>query len=906
MKRSSKRPLSSGWLVAIAMAIFPSNLQAQVKPGVDASEVVATALLQDPQAYKLVYVELAKRALEAHIKNDSQLKSNRAAADIFLKEHMQSAEAYVNGESFRHGWTEAFLKDAVTGANTYALMLTKGRAGVPVNTLNFGIEKFLDQQGSKGTTPELSPELAKRTLMNLLQTAKRSGDPDHQRAQASLQRYLNIDTSVPYDFLPIAKLQTDRELLKSTLTAIQEESKKGSQDREKLVRLISESNELMATIKEAVSDSKTILKEEDPSIREARAEYWKAQLGEVSKGFSNLSALAILAKDEKLAIFCQKSAALAQGIGDVVATSISKAANSPLTYVNVWVGAGILAANLIQNDQSQDATAAMMEMLKEISLQIENLRQEMLARFDWLDFRAKQYFETTFFELQNVAQSVIRLENLGADILKELGAMRLETQAGLGELWLDAMVDWQSRCLPRIDHARSRELLLRCRNQFAQFAMSAWQRPLPNGLTGEGSISKWAQLSNRQYAALKDILKSQPSNPVWLTDDVHPANWLQGSRNFVKLFQNNRNAAGLALSSGLEDRDDLQLARIISAGEKLQQNLNEVALTNEAGKYHLRMNLFDKLLEQYREESNFAITLAETTIKQFSEKGPNPEIGLGQAIIVDADYNFLKKKIAFCDPKAQIEVGYYEHAQYPTTFRPTKPPPPPQASPGEKQEYEEQVQAELSAFRESEQSNKDTNNNIIKEHLKAYSPHWFDWDQRGLFIMPPALVWADRMHFEKIDITPCWRAIRIPQFINNEDGLRIGFHFELEFTVSVGEGDEARKPFTAGTKAILDDEIFVKKYWLTWVPNKDRVPLVWNYWVGQKCPPERSPCTFSWPAARDHMHEKFKVVEIDKPDQRWLEFNRRLQEFYRLAASNVEASTQTRVQQKYSFPLRIC
>jgi hypothetical protein len=519
----------------------------------------------------------------------------------------------------------------------------------------------------------------------------------------------------------------------------------------------------------------------------------------------------------------------------------------------------------------------------------------MHERFDILDFNTKRYFERTLIDLTNINEALGRLQALALTILNELDLLNRETRTGLRELALQNLTKWETDCL----HPIPQQTVRACRNQFAQFAMSAWDIPLLSGLANETAISQLTQIPNREYLALKETLQLSESNQIPL--DTHPANWLQGSDDFIRLFLANPSARDLAQTAGpgMEHRTELNLDNVIKKGESLDQSLRTIALTGSAGRYKLRRNLFDRLLARYRDEARLAITIAKTTSEQLARGGPNPSIGLQQPIIVDDKYGFLKKRIWFCDPKkAIVEVGHYENARYPATPLPNPGPGPENLTPMQKNLYQKTLKQQREKLEATRRADEDRNNFIINEHLRPLSPDWFTWNKTGLPLVPPALVWADRMHYEDVDVTPCWRAIRIPLFINDKDGLRVQFEFELEFFASAGVGDEARKPFLA-SKAILKDEIKVPHVWLDPRKDEDRVPLIWNYWVGQVCAGRFPNCTFSWPAARDAMAQKFQVTPIEKPDERWTSFEQHLKDDLEVRAKSAEQSARVQVAEQY-------
>ena len=61
-------------------------------------------------------------------------------------------------------------------------------------------------------------------------------------------------------------------------------------------------------------------------------------------------------------------------------------------------------------NQKESEMAGVMEALQQIAQQIQQLRKEMLERFDMLDAKIDSYFEKSFFVLQNIANGINQIE----------------------------------------------------------------------------------------------------------------------------------------------------------------------------------------------------------------------------------------------------------------------------------------------------------------------------------------------------------------------------------------------------------------------------------------------------------------------------------------------------------------
>ena len=84
--------------------------------------------------------------------------------------------------------------------------------------------------------------------------------------------------------------------------------------------------------------------------------------------------------------------------------------NNPALYANVYVGLAVALSEMMSANQKESEMAGVMAALQQIAQQIEQLRKEMLERFDMLDAKINSYFEKSFFVLQNIANGNNQVE----------------------------------------------------------------------------------------------------------------------------------------------------------------------------------------------------------------------------------------------------------------------------------------------------------------------------------------------------------------------------------------------------------------------------------------------------------------------------------------------------------------
>jgi hypothetical protein len=482
---------------------------------------------------------------------------------------VRKAENYVDGDTFRNGYIEAALKDTLDLGNAVAAV--RG-VRLPSHLLDKSLDTFLEAQSMKGHTPDLTADQALQTGSYLFIAAKNTKSPDHQWARDMLQKYLKIDPDTNYAYLPQVRATENnnelRQIIEDLRADLASGQVKAAEDRQKVQMSLKRAEALMAIVTKRLQEGVDTTKKErrDDSHKaqnQIRAERLKEGFDELANGFGALSGIATLAGDPQSARMLNKSAALTQGISQAIQVSLNRTiAQSPMLYANVYVGVAVLAAEMLQSSQEQNTMGELFAQLREISKQLEELREEIDHRFNVLDKELKQYFERAFFDLANIRASVARLERYSNQIKEALDRANFETKTGLKFLWLSQMTDWQTKCLSA--DARLTEVLFRrCRNQFALVAAGTWNTALASPLTDTGSLKGLEKTSDLEYGAVKTALEQLDPSQAWDLINVNPANWVFGSRLLVDLFHRNSRFITLASDSGLTGRDDLSLKQII-------------------------------------------------------------------------------------------------------------------------------------------------------------------------------------------------------------------------------------------------------------------------------------------------------------------------------------------------------
>src|SRR6185437_2892025 len=196
---------------------------------------------------------------------------------------------------------------------------------------------------------------------------------------------------------------------------------------------------------------------------------------EMSKGFGAAAGIATLFNKPEIAKFYKNAQALSQGIGQLVTVSVTKSfEEEPMAYTSAYVAVALLVVNMMQESQKESTEQQMFDQLKQISQQVEQLREEMHQRLDVLESKADNYFRLSLFDLENIANTTIRLENMAHQLIADIEENDTEIKSGLKQLWLDSATVWESQCLARSPTGkhivRKADTIQVCRNEFAEVA----------------------------------------------------------------------------------------------------------------------------------------------------------------------------------------------------------------------------------------------------------------------------------------------------------------------------------------------------------------------------------------------------------------------------------------------------
>jgi len=808
------------------------------------TQIAATTFAADPNAYKMAYVAMIHGFTEDTIKAEPRYRDDANAAAHYRAEQNDAAMKWVNGDQFSP-YVNAILKD-VAGAG---IGVSAGgySAFVPKNVINKGIDDFIQSLGTTGHTPNLDSSTVINVTAWMLDAAKNPSNPDHAWAAQQVTSFLKLDLSVDYAFLPQVQqkieIQEVRDMLQDLQAQIKENSGDPNADQQQLSELQKRAQSLMERLaKEVISAKQEIqnsgrgMKDSEKEKLRQRVKELDTSFDEMSKGFGAAAGIATLFNKPEIAKFYKNAQALSQGIGQLVTVSVTKSfEEEPMAYTSAYVAVALLVVNMMQESQKESTEQQMFDQLKQISQQVEQLREEMHQRLDVLESKADNYFRLSLFDLENIANTTIRLENMAHQLIADIEENDTEIKSGLKQLWLDSATVWESQCLARSPTGkhivRKADTIQVCRNEFAEVATSSWDIPLMNPLPNSDVFKTFEQISDHEYVALKQTLGQLDPSQAFSQSRIHPFNYVLGAQLFLRLFQENPGFGSYVTDSNIQ-REDLSIANLIKVGGETRDGLTQLLLLKTQNGYALKKDVLLSLLSQYRDEAAAAIQEGKATSKKFEFSGPRPFLGARDPIIISPNYKFLQTKIGVCDDptndarklyegKSIFVVDNYFNSWWTTTDT-------------------RDFRIPFIAFGRSDG--------------RSEGPPPYPWNETFLTILPPAMVWASRMgaHAEDLEITPCFRKIELKNLIIGVQETRITFHIELEFLGKIGES-EPRKSFLLG-KAVLDEDF-------PYHPGVGEkvLAVVPNLWFGQNC---SNSCDFNWPGVVKNGALHFKPIEL--------------------------------------------
>nr|AGU12023.1 hypothetical protein [uncultured organism] len=760
--------------------------------------------------YKIAYVAAVRRNAIREIRGSEEIAIFPNRREVYVQRKVDEAKALVNGASFKGGWLESMANAGVDAASA---------VGGPQVALisqalkQKAIDNFLDKIERQGSTPQMGADETFMFGSQVFEAAKDKNNPDHKFAVEVLKDYLDLDPSVRYDMMPDVRSQIKDERMLESLNRIEGWQKDKTLSPDQVKTLIGEEMEAQGTRMagevaaqlQIPRDEKTGLPLTQEQIAlKRKVEKYEFRMAEVSNGFGALTGIATLIGDPKAAAKFQKAQALSQGVSEAITMSLTKnLTENPMMYANIYVGVAVLAMDLISASKEQDQMAAMMDQLLKIAEQIQEMREEMHARFDLLDFKVQRQFEHLSIDVKNIGTSLIAARKELAASTAELRRSQDQILSGLSFGWKVQTTSAESKCLGIQANgtpvAILENQLLECRNFFALSATAPAALTVGAKGTGDQDFANLGKISLGDIDALDQALsESDPAGSKgseWLTLQ----NWIYAAQKFSDLFGIHPEYLSYANHSGLSGRNDLSLDELVKNGESISDGMEQLLLQPHDGGYELKKERLVSVLHSYEEEAFGAIEFGKQMQKNVSSFGPLSATGPGGKAPVDDEYLFLKehKTIGMCPGvELKIELGEYRNVW-----------------------TDEVLKGILQHW------------NFVSEYVTDLTPKaliHYEWNNSFVPLIPNHVLWAVRSNYHNTKVIPCFRSVRVPIFAADEDGLRYQMVINLEFQVTTDM--PGARNFTVGKSQYDTGLEFMKGF--RYVYDKQPLPLFPVIWRG--------------------------------------------------------------------------
>ncbi len=752
----------------LGISTMPTAKAEDAPPPLTKAQIIAVSYGNDIDLYKMAYVAAARKSAEQYAEQNIDTTNDPAGRERYISWKEREARDLVNGASFRNGWIEAIAKESVpiVGSATLGPEFLL----VPKPLTDKAVETILDQFARPSLTPEMDSQAVVDFAAYMIAAANDKSSPDYEVAQSLTKDYLNLDPAISYDLLPAVRAHANSEALNKRLDELEkiltDKSLSLDQMKEALrEEMQGQTQELIGAMQSAFADAQAISDKDKTRFTPAqiedykRAVEYKKKFQEISGAFGAFSGLATLTGDAEAAAFFNKAGALSEGISEAIQISLTESfAESPMMYAHAYVGVAVLAMNLLNSSSGEDKRMQqLMEQIQKIAEQVEDLRQQMHQRLDVLDYKVARGFEVVTIDVRNLNRGVAITRRQFSDINRDLREMQNLILSGLSFEWRVQTTTQETLCWGTNSRGQtiaiSEKDFLICRNFFALSAYAP--QSLTVGVNGVeiNGLADLGKISLQELEVLRNTVKDlDPSNEAVLNWGVLPQSWIYGAKSFLQLFKSHPNMVELANHTGIMDRDDLSLDRMIADGRRIIGGISELLLSKNETGYSLKRDLLENILELYRVEAEEALDLGYQLQREATANGPNTSIGSDAPAIMDNNYAFFTapeaRVIDFCEGAPRdVNVGTFDLTKNKWGW----------------------------ALNAAEPWK--------KEYLQGFSKEWFAWDPSFLPLIPNAVLWASRTNFANTRVIPCFRSVEIPSYVFNKAGLEYQVRITIEFQV---------------------------------------------------------------------------------------------------------------------------
>jgi hypothetical protein len=618
-------------------AIIPAIAQASGLIDVVVDEKSPEAIFARENAHNPELSALAYRAtLHEAYKNEAEKRGyNDFQKSTFLTREDTRTLDITKGTSWRNGYIEAMGKDAIAAAQ---LLAHKKGIPLPTNILTKGYTDYLDSKATPANRNLMDSENSVRVASSVLRAYQDPSDPNHADAVKLVgPHFPDLVPGKSLEYQPSVKnerrsdgyiYQFNKLLLQGKDTK-QFIAKYGSQMKNEILaeerKTLEEVNKMHEEAKRDRSDrmSEQVVRERQEKFNDAAG-----TLGSLAEAGRWLN----LPSDGAYRLNQGAKFVSLLGEADKLTGAFS---SNPLKYTNIYLALTVTMGNMLMG--GGDSGAATMEAIKQLAVQIENLRKEMHERFDALDHKLNRYFEKTLINLNNIQATVVQSQLLLIKSLEESQKLDRKITQGIWFLEDGYLTDKNSKCFGygtnKVPFKLQEDDAVNCRNAYARLATSLWNLPQQT----LGANAPLQQILGESYNSLREELSSKNlAPPAISTGDA--GMWMLGTKLFLNFFRLHPEFLSFATEPHVDldnEKDDektddtnrLRLSHLIELGKSYAESLRNFVLQPVTDKtYKLNKEVFEHLFSTYSADVTNAFKLADNALNIASGSGARVNI----------------------------------------------------------------------------------------------------------------------------------------------------------------------------------------------------------------------------------------------------------------------------------------
>jgi hypothetical protein len=319
---------------------------------------------------------------------------------------------------------------------------------------------------------------------------------------------------------------------------------------------------------------------------------------------------------------------------------------APAMLAAGYVGVAVAVFSAIQSTkESPSPFPAILEMLAQISKQVQSLRIDVMNRIGELDVKLSSMLDKTLTVANAIEYDTKMLRQAIGDLRKVLQVINNEITyqiATLGDLTLDAE---DRRCFHWTGDQKllplNRDAFIECRDTYIDRATKYAYATNPLSSVSRGSIATASFLSPttlfpfaESYETLRqDIAASEQENPNPI---ANPTIWFRSATLLVALIETSKD----------HFRDVAYLHPVIQTGSDIRRFRENIAIATDANRT-LRVDRFLSLITKIFDVQFSVLNKVEQQIENGPIKADIPE-GIAQAPNVDFPYQMLANGVNLC------------------------------------------------------------------------------------------------------------------------------------------------------------------------------------------------------------------------------------------------------------------